>query len=119
MRKTLRSFCCGVALAGFSITGGAIWAAASPAPSAANADSPAMADGEAAGWTLPTHETEADNSPHTPDTDDRLSKSEVHFNSGRQFYFRGDVEAARREFDAAVDTLLNASENAPDHSRIE
>ncbi len=34
-------------------------------------------------------------------------------------YFEGDLNGARREFDAAVDTLLNAPENSPDHRRLE
>ncbi len=119
MRQTLRSFCCGVALTGFGFTGGALLAVASPAPSMATASSPAAAEADSGEWALPTHEEDADSGPHTPDTDERLTKSEAHFNNGRQFYFKGDLAAAKREFDAAVDTLLNSAESAPDHPRVE
>ncbi len=57
--------------------------------------------------------------PHSQDTDERLARADGHFNAGRQFYFQGDLSGARREFDAAVDALLSAPENAPDHVRIE
>ncbi|MBV8070132.1 MAG: transglycosylase SLT domain-containing protein [Acidobacteriaceae bacterium] len=58
-------------------------------------------------------------SPHTPETDDRIARADSHFNAGRQLYFEGDLEGARREFDAAVDALLTAPDNLPDHTRIE
>src|ERR1700761_8706288 len=57
--------------------------------------------------------------PHTPDTDQRLSSADRHLTVGKQFYFRGDLQNARREFDLAVDALLNAPENVPDRRRIE
>ncbi len=57
--------------------------------------------------------------PHSPETDDRLKRADAHFNAGRQFYFDGNLTAARREFDAAVDALLNAPDSLPDHHRIE
>jgi peptidoglycan lytic transglycosylase D len=60
-----------------------------------------------------------DATPHSPETDDRLSRADAHFNAGRQFYFQGNLTGARREFDAAVDTLLNAPDSLPDHRRIE
>ncbi len=63
---------------------------------------------------------EAENAtPHSAEADDRISRADSHFNSGRQFYFQGDLTAARREFDLAVDTLLNAPDSIPDHRRIE
>ncbi|MBV8897271.1 MAG: transglycosylase SLT domain-containing protein [Acidobacteriaceae bacterium] len=64
-------------------------------------------------------ETETDSLPRTPETDERLKRADAHLNAGRQMYFEGDLAGARREFDAAVDTLLNAPENGADHSRIE
>jgi membrane-bound lytic murein transglycosylase D len=64
-------------------------------------------------------EAAVDISPHSAETDDRLNRADMHFNAGRQFYFEGDLTAARREFDAAVDTLLDAPESLPDHRRIE
>ncbi|MFL6448687.1 MAG: transglycosylase SLT domain-containing protein [Bryobacteraceae bacterium] len=57
--------------------------------------------------------------PHTQDGDDRLKKADVHLHNGRDFYFKGNLSGAHREFDAAVDVLLNAPESLPDHARIE
>ena len=57
--------------------------------------------------------------PHSTEADERLQRADTHFNSGRQMYFQGNLVGARREFDAAVDALLNAPENLPDHRRIE
>jgi peptidoglycan lytic transglycosylase D len=118
MINSLRFFCGGVALATMCFAGTASAAAGSPAPSGA---STAMSPGEgsAAEFVLNTHESDAYSGPRSPETDDRLTKSEAHFNSGRQFYFRGDLPAAKREFDTAVDMLLNAPESAPDRVRIE
>lgn len=56
---------------------------------------------------------------HSAETDDRLKRADARFNNGRQLYFEGDMAGARREFDAAVDTLLNAPDSVPDHRRIE
>lgn len=53
------------------------------------------------------------------ETDERLACADSHLNTGRQLYFQGDLEGARREFDAAVDALLTAPDNLPDHRRIE
>ncbi len=58
-------------------------------------------------------------SAHSPEADDRLKRADVHFNTGRQMYFQGNLTGARREFDAAVDVLLNAPDSLPDHRRIE
>lgn len=71
------------------------------------------------GSTAFVSETETDPLPHSPDTDQRLNRADSHLSAGRQMYFEGDLSGARREFDAAVDTLLEAPENAPDHRRIE
>jgi membrane-bound lytic murein transglycosylase D len=57
--------------------------------------------------------------PRTPETDELLANSEAHFNAGRQSYFHGDRTAAKKEFDLAVDELLNAPADAADHTRIE
>jgi membrane-bound lytic murein transglycosylase D len=56
---------------------------------------------------------------HSSEADDRLARAEKHFNAGRQFYFQDNLADARREFDAAIDALLNAPESLPDHARIE
>jgi len=56
---------------------------------------------------------------HSPEADDRLARAEKHFSAGRQFYFQDNLIAARREFDAAIDALLNAPESLPDNQRVE
>lgn len=56
---------------------------------------------------------------HSPETDELIRRSDAHFNTGRQMYFEGNLEGARREFDAAVDVLLNAPDSLPDHRRVE
>ncbi len=53
------------------------------------------------------------------ETDQILDKANAHFNLGKQSYFQDNLAEARREFDSAVDTLLNAPETLPDHARIE
>ncbi|HLH04008.1 MAG TPA: transglycosylase SLT domain-containing protein [Bryobacteraceae bacterium] len=55
----------------------------------------------------------------SPETDALLRKADQHFNAGRQFYFQNDWTNAKREFDAAVNTLLDAPASTPDHRRIE
>jgi membrane-bound lytic murein transglycosylase D len=56
---------------------------------------------------------------HSSEADDRLAQAEKHFNAGRQFYFQDNLANARREFDSAIEALMNAPESLPDHSRIE
>jgi membrane-bound lytic murein transglycosylase D len=56
---------------------------------------------------------------HSREADERLNRADTHLNNGRQLYFRGDLVGARREFDLAVDALLNAPDSLPDHRRIE
>jgi membrane-bound lytic murein transglycosylase D len=56
---------------------------------------------------------------HSPQTDEQLRLADTHFKAGRQFYFQGNLDGARHEFDLAVDALLNAPDNLPDHRRIE
>lgn len=85
----------------------------------ANAGGAASSSAESVDGSGSILETETDSLPHSPETDERLKRADAHLNAGRQMYFEGDLDGARREFDAAVDTLLNASENAPDHARIE
>jgi membrane-bound lytic murein transglycosylase D len=120
MINCFRSFCSGVAFATISVACVASAASGSPAANGVpGPSSPATTESAAADFVLDTHESDGYSGPHSPDTDDRLARSEAHFNSGRQFYFRGDLPAAKREFDTAVDMLLNAPENAPDRVRIE
>ncbi len=56
---------------------------------------------------------------HSSEVDERLAQADRHFVAGRQFYFAGDLTAARREFDAAIDALLNAPESLPDRGSLE
>ena len=55
----------------------------------------------------------------SPQTDECLRKADLHFSNGRQYYFQGNLASAHREFDAAINTLLTAPENAPDRKRLE
>ncbi len=65
-----------------------------------------------------THD--ADNTtPRTAAGDDLLARAETHLNNGKSLYFQGNLPDARREFDAAVDTLLSAPDSLPDHRRLE
>jgi membrane-bound lytic murein transglycosylase D len=48
-----------------------------------------------------------------------IQQADEHLNHGRQFYFQGNVNGAKREFDAAIDVMLSAPDNFPDRSRIE
>jgi membrane-bound lytic murein transglycosylase D len=86
---------------------------------------PAISMGEPGGAAAPAAlsppaNREVDNSaPHSAEGDDRLARADAHLNSGRQLYFEGKLAMARREFDTAVDILLNASDALPDHRRIE
>lgn len=98
--QAVGGFAAGIAPAANAIAGGADGATAS-VPAAAEPD------------------PVADATPHSPEADERVARAENHFNAGRQFYFQGNLEGARREFDAAVDALLNAPDSLPDHRRIE
>ncbi len=59
------------------------------------------------------------NSPQSAVTEQLLQKAEDFLDKGRQFYFKGDVVGARREFDSAISTLLSAPDSLPDHRRVE
>ena len=56
---------------------------------------------------------------HSAEADARIGRSEQHLNAGKTLYFKGDLEGSRREFDLAVDALLNAPDAFPDRRRIE
>lgn len=51
--------------------------------------------------------------------EDRLRRADQRFQSGKRLYQQGDVDGARREFDAAVDLLLNAPLDMPDRQKLE
>jgi membrane-bound lytic murein transglycosylase D len=55
----------------------------------------------------------------SPATKALIQKADEHLNLGRQFYFQGNASGAKREFDAAIDVMLSAPEDVPDHRRIE
>jgi membrane-bound lytic murein transglycosylase D len=57
--------------------------------------------------------------PRAVETDSRIFKAEGHFEAGRKLYQQGDLSGARREFDAAMDTLLTAPDNIPDRQKLE
>lgn len=57
--------------------------------------------------------------PRPPEVDARIFKAEGRFETGKKFYQQGDMAAARREFDAAVEVLLSAPDNLPDRQRLE
>lgn len=57
--------------------------------------------------------------PRQGEVDTYLDKAHTHLDAGKRFYQQGDVDAARREFDAATDVLLSAPENLPGRQRLE
>ncbi len=98
--------------------GFAIKAAENAASALPNVDSPELtsvsrADSAALGSSLDSSIV------HSAAADDCLKRADAHFNTGRQMYFQGNLEGARREFDASVEALLSAPESIPDHRRIE
>src|ERR1700729_1354703 len=53
------------------------------------------------------------------EVDSRVSKAREHLEAGKRFYQLDDLDAARREFDAALDVLLSAPDTLPDRPRLE
>ncbi len=53
------------------------------------------------------------------EVDTRVSKAREHLEAGKHFYQLDDLDAARREFDAALDVLLSAPDTLPDRPRLE
>lgn len=56
---------------------------------------------------------------HSSATDTLLAKAETQFSKGREHYFAGDLAAAKRDFNAAIDVLLSAPDSLPDRRRVE
>jgi len=52
-------------------------------------------------------------------SDALMEKSQQHFQQGKKYYQAKDVEQARREFDTAVDLMLEASDSASDRKIYE
>jgi membrane-bound lytic murein transglycosylase D len=71
------------------------------------------------GGNTKSHTAADSTAVHSPEGDERLKRADAHLTSGRQFYFQGNLAGAHHEFDAAVDTLLDAPESLPDYQRIE
>ena len=57
--------------------------------------------------------------PRPPEIESRLVNAQEHFDIGKRLYQLGEMQAARQEFDRAIDLLLSAPENTPDRQRIE
>ena len=53
------------------------------------------------------------------EVDSRVAKAREHLEAGKRFYQLDDLDAARREFDAALDVLLSAPDSLPDRPRLE
>lgn len=57
--------------------------------------------------------------PRHAEAESLLAKSRLHMDAGKRFYQQGDTDAARQEFDAAMDVLLSAPDNLPDRPSLE
>ena len=53
------------------------------------------------------------------EVDSRVAKAREHLDAGKHFYQLDELDAARREFDAALDVLLSAPDSLPDRPRLE
>jgi membrane-bound lytic murein transglycosylase D len=84
---------------------------ASPSPSFGDTTATPVESAEIAGDTW--------NLGRSTETDDWIRRSDQHLANGRAAYLDGNMATARREFDAAIDALLNAPDSLPDRRRIE
>jgi membrane-bound lytic murein transglycosylase D len=57
--------------------------------------------------------------PRQAEAESLIGKARMHMEAGKRFYGQGDLEAARKEFDSALDVLLAAPDNLPDRPRLE
>jgi membrane-bound lytic murein transglycosylase D len=57
--------------------------------------------------------------PRHAEAESLIAKARLHMEAGKRFYEQGESEAARREFDSALDVLLAAPDNLPDRPRLE
>jgi membrane-bound lytic murein transglycosylase D len=53
------------------------------------------------------------------EAESRLAQVREHLEAGKRFYQLDSLDAARREFDAALDVLLSAPDTLPDRARLE
>jgi membrane-bound lytic murein transglycosylase D len=56
---------------------------------------------------------------HPPEADARVAQAREHLEAGKRYYQLDQLDAARREFDAALDVLLSAPETLPNRPRLE
>jgi len=68
---------------------------------------------------LESANSEARKAVLSPETDLILQRSARHLSDGRMAYFEGNLPVARREFDLAVQVLLEAPDSLPDRLPIE
>ena len=52
--------------------------------------------------------------PGKPRADALIARAEKRFEAGKKFYQSKDIVDARREFDAAIDAILDAADQNPD-----
>ena len=57
--------------------------------------------------------------PRPTQLDVRIRRAEERFDAGKKLYADGDLEGARREFDRAIDILLNATEAGDDRQHLD
>jgi membrane-bound lytic murein transglycosylase D len=57
--------------------------------------------------------------PRHAEAESLLAKARLHMDAGKRFYQQGDTDAARQQFDAAMEVLLGAPDNLPDRPRLE
>jgi peptidoglycan lytic transglycosylase D len=103
------------ALSAFPASGAGRANAAAPTPTAAGVKGDDAADASILG----SANSEARNAILSPETDLILQRSARHLSDGRMAYFEGNLPVARREFDSAVQVLLEAPDALPDRLRIE
>lgn len=53
------------------------------------------------------------------DADNRIAKARQHVEAGKRYYDLDQLDAARGEFDAALDVLLSAPDTLPDRAHLE
>lgn len=88
-------------------------------PAAADDDASSLES--AAAGTTPTvvSSKPASTLLRTQEADERLRRADEQLAQGKRFYENGDLLAARRAFDAAVDILLKTPQNLSDRQRVE
>ncbi|HTW62998.1 MAG TPA: transglycosylase SLT domain-containing protein [Bryobacteraceae bacterium] len=57
--------------------------------------------------------------PRQAAAENYIVQAHAHLDAGKSFYQHGDLDAARKEFDAAMDVLLKAPDNLPGRQALE